>query len=324
MKKFAKTVVGTALGVGAGLFAAGAIAYEAVLNMKLHDFVMKTGFFNNPEEDKFWAENELYHNGFKWYEEIKPELVSVDSRLAREAFADIIPAKEETHKWAVVIHGYSGTPAVMAHYAWKYSEAGYNVILPHMVGHDNDTTVHNEYYCSMGYYDKEFILDWINWIVAKDAEAEIIMHGVSMGSATTMMVTGEDIPDNVIAAIADCGFTSCWDEFASQFKEMFNIPSFPLLNIANVYSKLRGNFDFKECSPLNAVARSKTPTMFVHGEDDTFVPYRFMQPLYDACTAEKEMLSVPGSFHANAVFVDNERYWNTVFEFIAKHTEIAE
>ena len=324
MNKIIKSVAGIAVGVGAGLFAASALAYEAVLNMKFHDVVMKTGAFNNPEEDKFWAENEIYQGGIKWYKELSPDVVTLDSRLGREAFADIIPAEKETHKWAIVIHGYSGTPAIMSHYAQKYMQAGYNVILPHMYGHDNDVVVHNKYYCSMGYYDKEFILDWIDWIVAKDSEAKIILHGVSMGSATTMLTTGESLPENVITAVADCGYTTCWDEFASQFKEMFSMPSFPLLDLANVYSKLRGNFDFKKCSPIEAVARSKTPTLFVHGEDDAFVPYRFMQPLYAACSADKAMLSVPGAFHANSVFVDNERYWNTVFEFIAKHMGDAE
>ena len=80
----------------------------------------------------------------------------------------------------------------MAHYAWKYHTLGFNVILPHMVGHDSDSVK----YCSMGYYDKLVIVDWINYIVNLNPDSQILMHGVSMGSATTMLVTGENIPDN--------------------------------------------------------------------------------------------------------------------------------
>lgn len=318
-KKIVKGIAGAAIGAGAGVLAASAVMYESVLNMKLNRLVQKTGLFTNKEEAKFWAENEIYLDGIKWYREIKPSVLTVDSRIGREAFADCIPAADASHKWAIVIHGYSAGTESMSHYAWKYNQLGYNVILPHMVGHDNDFSVHKQYYTSMGYYDKSFILDWIDYVVAQDSEAEIILHGVSMGSATTMLTTGEDLPDNVKAAVADCGYTSCWDEYAAQTKAMFRLPTFPILDLANAISKLRGNFDFKKCAPIEAVAKSKTPTVFVHGEDDDFVPYEMMEPLYNACSAEKEMLTIPGSFHANAVFAGNELYWNTVLDFIGKY-----
>lgn len=321
MNKFAKGVAVAALGIGAGVAAASAVMYESVLNMKFNSFVQKTGIMKNEEEDKFWAECELYQSGMEWYKQINPQVISRASRIGRETFADIIPASEPTNKWAIVIHGYSATTIVMSHYAWKYTQLGYNVILPHMVGHDNDGAVHKQHYCSMGYYDKSFVLDWIDYIVAKDPEAEIILHGVSMGSATTMLVTGENLPANVKTAVADCGYTSCWDEYCVQIKEMFRLPPFPILHVANAISKLRGNFDFKKCSPIDAVAKSKTPTIFVHGEDDTFVPYWMMEPLYNACTAEKEKLSVPGSFHANAVFANNKLYWDNVLDFIGKYVK---
>lgn len=62
---------------------------------------------------------------------------------------------------------------------------------------------------------------------------------------------------------------------------MFHLPLFPFLNSANTVSKLRKNFDFRDCSPIDAVAHSKTPTFFVHGDSDTFVPYSMMKPLYE-------------------------------------------
>jgi len=322
MNKVFKGVACAAIGVGAGVLAAGAVMYESVLNMKLNRIVQKTGIMANEEEDKFWAENEIYLAGKDWYREIKPTLLTVDSRIGRKAFADSIPAPEASHKWAVVIHGYSAGTDSMSHYAWKYNQLGFNVILPHMIGHDNDGTVNKQNYCSMGYHDKNAVLDWIDYIVNADPQAEIILHGVSMGSATTMLVTGEDLPVNVKAAVADCGYTSCWDEFSVQIKETFRLPPFPILDVANFVSKVRGNFDFKKCSPLEAVAKSKTPTIFIHGEDDDFVPYWMMEPLFNACSAEKETLTVPGSFHANAVFANNELYWNSALEFIGKYIAI--
>ncbi len=315
MKKSVKAVLGAALGAGALTLAAGEVMYQSILNMNVQSWIAKKGFFNNPVEDKFWQECKEYNDGIKWFNESNPETLTIFSSLGRDMRSDFIPATQPTEKWAIVIHGYTASPEVMGHYAWKFHTMGYNVLLPHMVGHDSDTVK----YCSMGFHDKKMIVDWINYIVNKDPESKILMLGVSMGSATTMMTTGENIPENVVCAIADCGYTSCWDEYVCQAKEMFHMPPL-IVHSANIASKRHKNFDFKKCSPIEAVKVSKTPTLFIHGEDDTFVPYQMMQLLYEACSApDKKMLTIPGSFHANAAYVDNELYWNTVEEFIAKY-----
>ena len=49
------------------------------------------------------------------------------------------------------------------------------------------------------------------------------------------------------------------------------------------------------------------------------MPYKMMEPLYNACTAEKDMLSVKGAVHANSVFVENEIYWDKVTSFVEKY-----
>lgn len=315
MKKPIKVLAGIAVGAGAAMLAVGEVMYHCVLNMDLQNWLMKTGFFVDEEEQKFWDENEIYQRGLAWYKEINPEILTVFSSLGRDMRADFIPAENPTDKWAVVIHGYSAKTDSMSHYAWKYHNQGYNVILPHMVGHDTDTVK----YCSMGYHDKTVIKDWISYIVRRNPEAKILLHGVSMGSATTMLVTGEDIPQNVVCAIADCGYTSCRDEYVYQAKHMLRMPSV-VVDSANLASMRRKNFDFKECAPINAVKRSKTPTLFIHGADDDFVPYHMMQPLYDSCNApDKQMLTVPGAFHANSAFAGNALYWDTVDGFIAKY-----
>ncbi len=316
MKKSTKKIIGAAAGIGAGALALGEVFYQSILNIDFkRKTIDKTGLFVNEEEERFYRENEIYQHGVKWFKEADIPDTVIRSRLGRNTHANIIYSDKITDRWAVVIHGYTGDPLSMSHYAWKYHEMGYNVLMPHMLGHANDPSK----YCTMGYYDRYMILDWIEYIIDLNPDAKILMHGVSMGSATTMLVTGEPLPDNVVAAVADCGYTSCWDEYEVQIGEMFKLPTVPFLPLFNKISKLHKNFDFKECAPVKAVAKSKTPTLFIHGEDDEFVPYKMMEPLYNACTAEKEMLTVKGAVHANSVFVENELYWNTVTDFIEKY-----
>ena len=114
-------------------------------------------------------------------------------------------------------------------------------------------------YLGMGWLDRKDILSWINWIVAQDSDARIVIHGISMGAATTMMTAGEDTPDQVVAFIEDCGYTSVWDEYAGELKNQFGLPAFPLLHLASWATCLRYGWDFREASPLEQVKNAGFP-----------------------------------------------------------------
>ena len=42
-----------------------------------------------------------------------------------------------SHKWAIVVHGYSGRASEMTKYVRNFYEQGYNVIAPDLRGHGN-------------------------------------------------------------------------------------------------------------------------------------------------------------------------------------------
>ena len=94
-------------------------------------------------------------------------------------------------------------------------------------------------FIGMGWLERPDVLAWTDAIIQKDPEAEIILHGVSMGGATVMMASGEDLPDNVRCIVEDCGYSSAWDEFSLQLKNVFHLPAFPVLNAVSIFSKLR-------------------------------------------------------------------------------------
>ena len=94
------------------------------------------------------------------------------------------------------------------------------------------------------------------------------------------------------------------------------LPAFPLLHAVNAVSILRGNFDIRKNVPLDAVSRSVTPTVFLHGTADNFVPFQMMDRLYEACAAPKAKQAIEGADHAQSVFTDPALYWKTVDEFL--------
>ena len=315
-------IVKAAAAAGGAYLALGEIVYECVVNIGFNRVIKSTGLFESKEKVQFYDNCTIRHEAEAWYDEQGVgDTVLYSDRLHRQVFCKTYINEEKTDNWAIINHGYTDSIRKRAHWIQKYLEMGFNVVAPHMVGHDSDKSN----YCSMGYYDKLLVLDIIDYILEVNKNAKIVIHGVSMGAATTMMVTGENLPSNVVAAVEDCGYTSCFEEYKSQVGPILHLPfmSGIIVNAANTVSKIRGNFDFREASPIKAIVHSKTPTLFIHGAADKFVPYEMMEPLYEACGAkDKKMLTIPDAFHAAAAYFDNDLYWNTVKEFIGKYVDV--
>lgn len=222
-----------------------------------------------------------------------------------------------SHTWVISVHGYMSQGNVLSNPAKHFYDMGYNVLLPDLRGHG----LSEGDYIGMGWDDRNDVIGWIDYILEQDPTAQIVLHGISMGAATVMSVSGEALPSNVKAVIEDCGYTSVWDQFASQLKGLFNLPEFPFMHAASLVTKIRAGYWLSEASPIAQVAKSKTPTLFIHGDQDNFVPYSMHQELYDASSAEKEILTIEGAGHAMAATHNADLYWSTISTFLGKYLD---
>lgn len=221
-----------------------------------------------------------------------------------------------SHLYAIVCHGYTSEGKHMAGFAKQFYDMGYTVLTL-------DARAHGESEGSivgMGWPERMDILKWIGLVLSWDPDAQIVLYGVSMGGATVMNASGEKLPENVKAIVEDCGYSSVWDEFKWESKSL-KIPSFPVLNIASLISKLRDGYSFKEASCIEQVKKSRTPTLFIHGGADGFVPTYMLDEVYDAAACEKEKLLISGAGHALSSSKNPELYWGTVENFLNKYVE---
>ncbi len=225
--------------------------------------------------------------------------------------------KEGSHKYAVICHGYGSAPQFGGYYAAKFYEMDFNILAPAARAHERSEGA----YVSMGWLERRDIVAWVDTLVEQDPQAEIVLFGVSMGGATVMMTAGEaDLSPRVKCVVEDCGYSSVWDEFAGQLREMFGLPTFPVLNAASMVTQIRAGWGFKEASAVEQLKKTALPMLFIHGEEDTFVPYAMLDVVYEACAGpEKEKLSIPGAGHGEASWEDPERYWAAVERFIERY-----
>lgn len=217
--------------------------------------------------------------------------------------------------WTIIVHGYAGRGIDMGDYAQSFYNKGYNVLVVDLRG----AGLSDGEYIGMGWHDRLDIVSWIDYLVEKDEKCQIILFGVSMGASTVMMATGEKLPQNVKLAIEDCGYSSVWSEFEYQLKKIFNLDSFPFLNVASITTKIRAGYFLEDASSLKQLQKSNTPTLFIHGDKDEFVPTYMVNENYEIATCEKELLIVEGAEHARSSKVAPDLYWNTIDEFIRKY-----
>ena len=268
------------------------------------------------EDEKIIENNKKIakENSEKWSEAIQQKQVEVKANDNITLRGTQYLNQEETNKWAIILHGYRANPNSVLTIGEHFSKKGYNVLIPSMRAcADSDGE-----YVGMGWLDKEDLKCWINLIIEENKNAEIILHGSSMGAATVLMASGDELPANVKNIIADSGYTSVWDIFASEAKARFNLPEFPVLNMFQIVANRKAKYDIKEASSLEQVKKSKTPILFIHGDKDDFVPEYMCEKLYDATNCKKEKIIIHGAGHTDGKYREPEKYYNTIFDWISR------
>ena len=219
---------------------------------------------------------------------------------------------ENSDKWAITVHGYTNKAESMSAMAYKYHSLGYNILMPDLRGHGKSEGS----YVGMGWHDRLDILKWIDLIIKENKDAKILLHGISMGAGTVMMVSGEELPENVKVIVEDCGYTSAKEQLAYNLKTMFKLPSFPILNFCSLITKIKDNYFISEASAIKQLQKAKVPILFIHGDKDKFVPFYMLDKLYNACSSKKDKLIIKDVGHAKSESLKSDLYWNKVEDFI--------
>lgn len=311
--------LGGVLAVAAGVFAgANEMLYRSLIHK---DFKMPEGFgklMNGGDEPAF-DKIRIRTENMQLIEDLGYERHFMINDRGHKVVAYHIKPKKESNVYIFGSHGYRCEGKREWCYFAKHfvEELGYNMFfIDHQCAGESD----GEYigFSSFESVDAMKWLGYMNETFGKDIQ--IILHGMSMGSATVMLMSGnENLPDNVRFIIADCGFTSALDEFKYKLK-CWGAPENPIVPIVCAMNKRRAGYDFQaDTNALEAVSRARVPMLFIHGGDDKFVPTYMVNELFDACSAPyKDKLIVAGAGHAESYHLDKQGYEKKIDEFIEK------
>ncbi len=276
-------------------------------------------------EEKAWQRVEEYYPWTReWMDSIRAEGVLRDTFIlaedGRRLHGWYMPRhpKHDTlgvARTAVLIHGYRNCAVDMMHLGYMYHHSmGYNILLPdlHAHGQSDGESI------QMGWKDR---LDALRWCQVAESvfHTPIVVHGISMGAATTMMLSGEEnLPTGITHFIEDCGYTSAWDEFQGELANQFSLPAFPLLHLTSVLCDAMYGWNFTEASALRQVAKCSKPMLFIHGDADDFVPTWMVHPLHEAHQGQKQIWLTEGVDHALSYSRYPQEYTLLVRSFLSR------
>lgn len=281
------------------LLAIGYYFTRITLNPKAKDY-----------DDTFKIEVNSGYINEEEYKSITKEEVYVDSNFGYKLHGIWFP-NGDSKKTVIICHGFSFSLYGSVKYMNIFLKRGYNVLI-------YDHRYHGKSggkICSMGFYEKYDLKTMVDYVIKRKGEDSIIgTHGESMGGATVLLHGAID--ERISFIIADCPFSSVFNQFKYRLKIEYKLPSFPILYFSSLVTKFRINAFYKDISPIKVIDKIKTPILFIHGDSDTYVPSSNTIEMYNKKEGPKSIYLAKDGEHAKSYYVDKEKYENVIDEFL--------
>lgn len=167
----------------------------------------------------------------------------------------------------------------------ELSKAGFNVLAYDYRGYgtsDGKPSEKNAY---------EDIETAYNYLIneQKIAPEKIIIHGRSLGGAVSID----------LAARKKCGALIVESSFVSAFRVMTRIPIFP----------------FDKFESIHKIGSVKCPALFIHGTNDSLIPFRHGEKLFMAANEPKTFYAVENAGHNDVIEVAGKNYFEEIQKF---------
>ena len=288
--------------------ATGLYIFKSTVTRELHDI---------EKSYSRYVENNLFDEAL--YNSASKEDITLKSFDGLNLTSTLIMNENPTNKFIVLVHGVSICYVGSLKYFDIFYKNGFNVLIVNQRRHGKSEGKYSTY----GFYEKYDVNMWIEYLKSRFGNDIILgLHGESMGAGTVM----ETIPlnDSIKFVIEDCGYSNFHELIGFQITHEYKNRLVrkilrPSLIFANFFMKTKAKFSMKKIVPIDIVASTSLPMMFIHGKEDYFVPWYMAVDLYKAKTkGYKELYLVEGAKHAEALEVNKILYEKKIMTFIEK------
>jgi pimeloyl-ACP methyl ester carboxylesterase len=216
-----------------------------------------------------------------------------------------LPARGEQRVTIILTHGLFRSRYEMLERGLDLWRAGYAVLLYDLRRHGQSKAE----FSSIGFYERRDVEAAFRFVRGRAPEHRIVLMGVSMGAAATLLAASEIQDEKLLAVVAESSFLSFADTVRHHVALM-RLPAFPFAALLIKFTAWRLNFAADDYDLLPAVRKIARPILFIGGAKDVRMPNAtVLEPLYRAAQdARKGKFIVAGATHGHAYDESPEAY----------------
>ena len=247
-------------------------------------------------------------------ENYEKEEIVIHSQFDYPLYGEYYP-QQNAKRTIIIIHGITYTAYGSVKYMQIFRKQGFNILLVDLRNHGRSGGKNT----SFGYYEKYDIKTWADWLFEKHKSIELLgVHGESMGAAIALQYAAIDLRCGFV--IADCPFCDAKELFSYRLRQEYHLPGLFLIPAANAISWLRTGFSFGSASPIRDLQDIQQPILFIHGENDRYIPKEMSLALYNKKSGAKMLFLAPNAGHAESYWNNRELYEQKIDQFLGDNS----
>jgi pimeloyl-ACP methyl ester carboxylesterase len=155
-------------------------------------------------------------------------------------------------------------------------------------------------YVSLGFYEKQDLVNVVDYLWKTEKVSRIGLWGRSMGAATSIMYSQRD--HTIAGIVVDSPFTSLEDVMTELvLSHQSWIPKKAIKMGINVMRKSilsRAQFDIRANTPIEHAKNCYVPALFAHAEGDDFIKIHHSERLFEVYSGDKNLIRFEGDHNS--------------------------
>ncbi|HEY0101558.1 MAG TPA: MFS transporter [Pyrinomonadaceae bacterium] len=191
--------------------------------------------------------------------------------------------------------------------------AGYGVLLYDLRRHGASAAE----FSTIGFDERHDVAAAYQFIRGRAPDERIVLMGVSMGAAATLLAAAEMQDEKLLCIVAESSFLSFADT-ARHHVRLARLPTFPFATLLIKFTAWRLNFAAEDYDLVRAARKISRPILFIGGTKDARMPNAtVLEPLYAAAASpHKRRYIVEGATHGRAYDQSPDEYVKAVAGFV--------
>ena len=217
----------------------------------------------------------------------------------------------------LLLHGLGDNRLGMRGYARMLLAHGYTVLLPDACGHGESGGELATY----GLLERNDIHQWVDYLEAAVHPRCVYGLGESMGAA--QLLQSLEVENRFCAVVAESSFSTFREIAYDRMGQPFGLGPWvgrivfrPMVEIAFLRARWKYGLEMQGISPEEAVARSQTPVLLIHGQIDANIPVRHGRAIHRE-NPRTVLWEVPGADHCGAIAVAPSNFETRVLRWFA-------